>query len=77
VETTDWPEPINTGALLLEISKLKQEADTWHTTIRCQAEEIEELRVLCVRAAEALSKWSMAKPYLESGLIAELRKAAK
>lgn len=65
---------------LLPFAASLMNEDTWHTTIRCQAEEIEALRLLCSRAADALSFWSTVEGHdtpRTNELITELRKAAE
>jgi hypothetical protein len=66
------------ASILQGFAKAKLEADTWHTTIRCQAEQIDELKALCERAADELEIESDEQDAVQrKQLITALRKAAK
>jgi DNA polymerase III delta subunit len=73
VETNIWPEPINTGALLSEIERLKALVkDRMY-----ELEEINELKSLLSRAADALEWPGQLLGSDFRKLIAQLRKAAE
>jgi hypothetical protein len=89
IETSDWPEPINTGALLSEIERLKAQLREYQqqgmSDIKDKAEELklEVMKALLIRAADALEEEFGSPDAPEYGvkgpvheLIAELRKAA-